>query len=194
MSAPLDIQGFTNRSLGWKAWLPTLDLAQANPAQIAVLEESHPQAKVSQYYLTLIHQPEVLRQRSLAFNAIMYAPGGLSRAERELASAVVSRINECVFCASVHAQRFEQLAKRNEVIAQVFADPYTAGTTPRERVIVQFAIDLTLVPGEIDATSLVPLREQGLGDGEILDLIHAIAIFAWANRLMLNLGEPVWPD
>ncbi|RQO43282.1 peroxidase-related enzyme [Pseudomonas sp. KBW05] len=194
MSAPLDIQGFTNRSLGWKAWLPTLDLAQANPAQIAVLEESHPQAKVSQYYLTLIHQPEVLRQRSLAFNAIMYAPGGLSRAERELASAVVSRINECVFCASVHAQRFEQLAKRNEVIAQVFADPYTAGTTPRERAIVGFAIDLTLVPGEIDAASLVPLREQGLGDGEILDLIHAIAIFAWANRLMLNLGEPVWPD
>jgi uncharacterized peroxidase-related enzyme len=194
MSAPLDIQGFTNRSLGWKAWLPTLDLAQANPAQIAVLEESHPQAKVSQYYLTLIHQPEVLRQRSLAFNAIMYAPGGLSRAERELASAVVSRINECVFCASVHAQRFEQLAKRNEVIAQVFADPYTAGTTPRERAIVRFAIDLTLVPGEIDAASLVPLREQGLGDGEILDLIHAIAIFAWANRLMLNLGEPVWPN
>ncbi|EPM64904.1 hypothetical protein A249_42096 [Pseudomonas syringae pv. actinidiae ICMP 18804] len=24
-------------------------------------------------------------------------------------------------------------------------------------------------------------------------MIHAIAIFAWANRLMLNLGEPVFP-
>jgi len=24
-------------------------------------------------------------------------------------------------------------------------------------------------------------------------LIHAVAIFAWANRLMLNLGEPVFP-
>ena len=71
MSESLDIQGFTNRTLGWKAWLPTLDPAQASPAQQAVLEESHPQAKVSQYYLTLIHQPEVLRQRSLAFNAIM---------------------------------------------------------------------------------------------------------------------------
>jgi len=95
MSESLNIQGFTNRTLGWKAWLPILDPAQASPAQQAVLEESHPQAKVSQYYLTLIHQPEVLRQRSLAFNAIMYAPGGLSRAERELASAVVSRINRC---------------------------------------------------------------------------------------------------
>ena len=26
---------------------------------------------------------------------------------------------------------------------------------------------------------------------EILDLTHAVALFAWANRLMLNLGEPV---
>ncbi|MBK5478211.1 peroxidase-related enzyme [Pseudomonas sp. TH21] len=192
MSEPLDIQGFTNRSLGWKSWLPTLDLAQANPEQVAVLEESHPQAKVSEYYLTLIHQPEVLRQRSLAFNAIMYAPGGLSRAERELASAVVSRVNQCVFCASVHAQRFEQLAKRNDVIAQVFSDPQTAGTMSRERAIVRFAIDLTLAPGEVGAGALRVLREEGLGDGEILDLVHAIAIFAWANRLMLNLGEPVW--
>lgn len=39
---------------------------------------------------------------------------------------------------------------------------------------------------------LALLREQGLDDGQILDLIHAIAIFAWANRLMLNLGEPVF--
>ena len=39
MSESLDIQGFTNRTLGWKAWLPTLDPAQASPAQQAVLEE-----------------------------------------------------------------------------------------------------------------------------------------------------------
>lgn len=192
MSESINIQGFTNQSLGWKAWLPTLDLADASPEQLAVLEESHPQAKTSDYYLTLIHQPHVLRQRSLAFNAIMYAPGGLSRAERELASAVVSRVNQCVFCASVHAQRFEQLAKRNDVIAQVFADPHSAGTSERERAIVQFAIDLTLAPDTLGREQVLALREQGLGDGEILDLIHAIAIFAWANRLMLNLGEPVF--
>lgn len=192
MSEPIRIAGFTNEVLGWKAWLPTVDLTQASPEQTAVLEESHPQAKVSEYYLTLIHQPDILRQRSLAFNAIMYAPGGLSRAERELASAVVSRINSCVYCCSVHAQRFEQLAKRNDVIAQVFADPATAGTTPRERAIVQFSIDLTVDPASIGGAQIQSLREHGLEEGPILDLIHAISIFAWANRLMLNLGEPVY--
>lgn len=192
MSEPIRIAGFTNEVLGWKAWLPTVSVDQATPEQTAVLEESHPQAKVSDYYLTLIHQPEILRQRSLAFNAIMYAPGGLSRAERELASAVVSRINHCVYCCSVHAQRFEQLAKRNDVIAEVFADPATAGTTPRERAIVQFSIDLTVDPANISAANIAALREHGLEEGPILDLIHAISIFAWANRLMLNLGEPVY--
>ncbi|WP_439894536.1 peroxidase-related enzyme [Pseudomonas syringae] len=194
MSELIESNGFTNQVLGWKAWLPTVDLNSATPEQLAVLEESHPQAKTSDYYLTLAHHPAILRQRSQAFNAIMYAPGGLSRAERELASTVVSRINRCVYCASVHAQRFEQLAKRNNVIAQVFADPATAGTNDRERAIVRFAIDLTLEPASLNAGSISALREQGLDDAQILDLIHAISIFAWANRLMLNLGEPVFPE
>jgi uncharacterized peroxidase-related enzyme len=90
----------------------------------------------------------------------------------------------------VHAQRFEQLAKRDDVIEQVFNDPLTAGTSERETAIVQFSIDLTLEPGVVEPRQLRVLREAGLSDDEILDLIHSIAIFAWANRLMLNLGEP----
>ena len=128
---PLRIQGFTSATLGWKAWLPTLPLEQATPRQLEILKTSHPKATSSDYYMTLIWQPEILEQRSIVFNAIMYAPGGLSRAERELASTVVSRVNGCVYCGSVHAQRFEQLAKRNDVISQVFEEPASAGTTAR---------------------------------------------------------------
>ncbi len=190
---PVRVKGFTSESLEWKAWLPVLDLAVATPAQLAVLETSHPKAKTSDYYRLLSHQPRILEERSTVFNAIMYAPGGLSRAERELASAVVSRINGCVYCASVHAQRFEQLTKRNDAIVQVFDDPHTAGTNARERAIVQASIALTLEPGRFGAAQLQGVRDAGLSALEQLDLIHAVAIFAWANRLMLNLGEPVYP-
>jgi uncharacterized peroxidase-related enzyme len=193
MSEIFRIKGFTNETLDWKAWLDVVDLNAASPQQIAILEESHPKAKESDYYLFLAHQPEILRQRSAAFNAIMYAPGGMPRAERELSTAVVSRINGCVFCASVHAQRFEQLAKRNDTIKQVFEDPQTAGTTDRERAIVQFSIELTESPDAVSARSIQGLKDAGLSDAEILDLIHSVAIFAWAKRLMLNLGEPVFP-
>jgi len=194
MSDIIRSHGFTNESLEWDAWLDVVDLDQATTDQIAVLEESHPKAKVSDYYRFLVHQPEILRQRSAAFNAIMYAPGGLPRAERELSTTVVSRLNGCVYCASVHAQRFEQLARRNDVIRQVFADPHSAGTTKREEAIARFSAALTERPDEIEAAQLQALREAGLTDAEMLDLIHSIAIFAWANRLMLNLGEPVFPE
>ncbi|WCM24295.1 peroxidase-related enzyme [Paraburkholderia bryophila] len=186
--------GFTAETLDWTAWLDTVTLDSASPEQTAVLETSHPKAKTSDYYLLLVHEPEILRQRSGAFNSIMYAPGGLSRAERELASTVVSRVNGCVYCASVHAQRFAQLARRNDVIDQIFADPATAGTIERERAIVRFSIDLTLQPDAIGRDALDALREVGLTPAEILDLSHTVAIFAWANRLMLTLGEPVFPQ
>jgi len=192
MSDLIEINGFTNATLGWKAWLDVVKLDSATPEQIAVLEESHPKAKVSDYYLFLVHQPEVLKQRSIAFNAIMYAPGGMPRAERELGATVVSRINGCVYCASVHAQRFEQLAKRNDAITEVFKDPHTAGTSAREHAIVDFSIALTNQPNEISPARLQALKDVGLTEIEILDLIHSVAIFAWANRLMLNLGEPVF--
>ncbi|WP_251864913.1 CMD domain protein [Achromobacter sp. Marseille-Q4962] len=193
LGAVIKAHGFTNETLEWKAWLDVVDLDKATPEQIAVLEESHPKAKVSDYYLFLVHQPEILRQRSTAFNAIMYAPGGMARAERELGATVVSRVNGCVYCASVHAQRFEQLAKRNDVIAQVFEDPATAGITEREKAIARFSIQITQAPASVNADSVQALKDVGLNEAEILDLLHSDAIFAWANRLMLNLGEPVFP-
>ena len=187
---PIRIRGFTNESLQWHSWLHPVDIAQATPEQLAVLDESHPQARTSAYYLTLVHQPRMLQHRSLAYNAIMYASGGLPRAERELGALVVSVTNGCVYCTSVHAQRYAQLARRIDTVEQVFTDPSTAGSTPRERAIASFAQALTLDPSGLGSADLADLRALGMGDEDLIDLTHAVAIFGWANRLMHNLGEP----
>ncbi|MCA1670451.1 MAG: carboxymuconolactone decarboxylase family protein [Thermomicrobia bacterium] len=61
------------------------------------------------------------------------------------------------------------------------------------------AVAASLVNGCVYCTSvharryLAPLRAAGLSDMEILDVTHATAIFAWANRLMQTLGEGVPP-
>jgi uncharacterized peroxidase-related enzyme len=194
LGSAIKIKGFTNEVLDWKSWLDILVIDAATEEQLAVLKESHPKATTSDYYLTLVHQPEILKQRSIAFNAIMYAPGGLSRAERELGATVVSRVNGCVYCASVHAQRFEQLGKRNDAIVQVFEDPYLITTNTRDKAISDFSIQLTLEPEKVNAKSIQALTDVGMSMEEVLDLIHSVAIFAWANRLMLNLGEPSQPS
>jgi uncharacterized peroxidase-related enzyme len=181
---------FTSRKLDWLAWLAPLPLEAATPEQLAVLDESGPTARESAYYLTLVHEPEVLRRRSETYNAVMYAPGGLPRAEREMAALAVSIVNGCHYCASVHADRLVQLSKRPELCEWIFDDPYSEKLSARERAITTFAVRLTTAPEQVGAEDLAPLREQGLNDAQVLDLIHVSAIFAWANRLMLTLGEP----
>lgn len=191
---PICINGFTDETLDWRAWLPPVALASATPEQIAALDAMSPTAKTSAYFLLLAHQPKMLLERSIAFNAIMFAPGGLPRAERELGATVESRLNGCVYCTSVHAQRFEQLARRDDVIRQLFADPASAGTSEREQAIIRFSAALALDPTSVDAEHVRALRAAGLDDGEIFDLVNAVALFAWANRLMLNLGEAIRAD
>lgn len=190
----IEKNGFTNATLGWKAWLDVVDVEKATPKQIEVLEASHPQAKTSDYYLLLVHEPEILEHRSTTYNAIMYAPGGLTRADRELGALTVSRINGCVYCASVHAQRFEQLAKRHQIVADIFDNPDTAGDSERDKAIIRLATELTENPSSFSEARIQELKNLGLENKEILDLIHSVAIFGWANRLMLNLGEAVHLD
>jgi uncharacterized peroxidase-related enzyme len=189
MSAAL--KDFTLDPVDWRSWLETIDLGDATAEQIAVLEESTPTAKTSAYYLLLVRDVAVLRQRSRLFNAVMYGQKGLSRAERELASVAVSRINGCVYCAAIHGQRYTQLTKQPEIIQRIFDEGVETELSPRARAIVDYAVKLTDTPNQMVSTDLAPLRQVGLSDLEILDLTHVTAMFAWANRLLQTLGEPV---
>jgi uncharacterized peroxidase-related enzyme len=187
--------GFTTDELAWVSWLQTIDVEEATPEQIAVLEESNARAKTSPYYLTLIHDTEALRQRSRLYNAILYGREGLPRAERELSTVAVSRINGCPYCASVHSRVYIQLSKQPEIIQSIFEHGVDEAELPlRERALVEYAAKLTRQPTKMSAADLEPLRAAGLSELEILDATHAIAMFAWANRLMQTLGEPTVKD
>jgi uncharacterized peroxidase-related enzyme len=182
---------FTLDPVDWVAWLDILDLADATPEQIAVLEESTPTAKTSPYYLLLVQDVAVLRQRSRLFNAVMYGQKGLPRADRELASVAVSRINGCIYCAAIHSQRYAQLTKQPDLIRRILEEGVATELPLRARAIVDYSVKLTNAPHLATADDLTPLRNAGLSELEILDLTHVIAMFAWANRLLQTLGEPV---
>ncbi len=182
--------GFTADSLDWEAWAPTLDIAQASAEQLAILDASHASARTSPYYLLLVQEPAVLRERSKLFNTIMYGPRGASRAEREFASVIESRINGCPYCASVHAQRWAQLKGDPALMARILAEGVEVEMPPRLRAIADFAARLSATPPAAGVKDIAQLRAQGLNDAEILDIAAAVAMFAWANRLMQTLGEP----
>jgi uncharacterized peroxidase-related enzyme len=61
--------------------------------------------------------------------------------------------------------------------------------SPRDAAIYHVARRLSATPSQATTEDMVALREAGLDDVEIIDLIHAISIFGWANRLMHVLGH-----
>lgn len=191
MSKPM--RDFTHGELEWSPWLAPLDLEAATQAQREALKITPSSRPVGAYSLVLAHDPEALNQRSPLYNAIMFGARGLPRAERELGAVAASRINGCAYCASVHAKRFTDLTKQPEVMALIQADGVEAALDARHKAIVDYAAKLTHDPAAVGAGDIAPLRAAGLSDLEILDLTHAVAMFAWANRLMQTLGAPVEP-
>ncbi|MBK1840594.1 peroxidase-related enzyme [Azospirillum sp. YIM B02556] len=183
--------GFTTDALDWKPWLPPVVLEEASEEQRVALAVTPSNTAIGAYSLVLAHEPEALLHRTPLFNGIMYAPRGLPRAERELATAVESVLNGCVYCASVHARRFVELTGGREAVEALFAQGIAGLDDRRQQAISVAAARLTATPASLAAGDITDLRRAGLQDGEILDLVLAVAIFAWANRLMLSLGEPV---
>lgn len=53
------------------------------------------------------------------------------------------------------------------------------------------AEDAVLKPACVKPEHMKALREAGLDDTEIVDLILSSALLGWANRLMHVLGDPV---
>ena len=185
------VHDFTTEIPVWKPYVAPLDLAEASAEQLDALKITPSNTKVSDYVLVLAHDVETLKHRSPLFNAVMYNRGGLSRAEREIGAVGASIVNRCIYCAAVHASRYNQLTKDKDVIDAIFSDGVDAEIDPRLKAILSFAVKLSKCPPEANAADMAALVEAGLGEDEILDLILSTSLFGWANRLMHTLGEPV---
>lgn len=184
------IHKFTKIVPQWRPRVKPVDLGKASPAQLEALKITPSNTKVSDYVLVLAHDPETLSVRSPLFNAIMYTRGGLSRAERELGAIGASMVNHCIYCAAVHAARHAQIEKNDAVTDEIFAKGASAELEQRDQAIFQFAIALSKSPSTAGPKEMAALREVGLDETEILDLILSTSLFGWANRLMHVLGDP----
>jgi uncharacterized peroxidase-related enzyme len=117
-------------------------------------------------------------------------------------------VNDCVYCASVHARKAEQRTHRTQDVDRMLAidldrdadwvatdvRALAAGQDDRWTVLIETAARLAALVPQFDDEDAARLRELGLDELELVDHVASTAFFGWANRLMLTLGEPHWPD
>ncbi|MCG8543768.1 MAG: peroxidase-related enzyme [Alphaproteobacteria bacterium] len=176
------------KPLDWIPHIEPVEIAEATPEQLAAMQVTPSAGKVSPYVRTLAHDPDSYLARTELFNAIMYVDGGLRLQDRELGALGASMHNGCAYCATVHAERHSKYAGSTDAVYALMSGQEDK-LAPRDAAIVDFARDLSRTPPRATTAQVRALYDHGFDDFEMIDLIHAIAIFGWANRLMHVLGR-----
>ena len=183
---------FTQAQLDWLPWLEPFRADALTERQRTALVDAA-RAK-SPYFMLLVRDPDILEARTRADKDIFTNPdAGLPRAERELAAAAASRFNGCIYCASVHSRFAAHFSHRTEDVQRLLDEGVSAELGPRWNAIAAAAVALSSTPVAFGPDHVARLREVGLDNAAIVDVINGAAFFNWANRLMLSLGEPALP-
>lgn len=183
-------EAFTRGKVGWVAWLEPLPREEFTDRHWDGLTD--PKRIDFDYFRLLARDPEVLKARTLTDNDIFYNDvDGLPRAERELSAAVASRVNGCVFCASVHARAAAELSGRADDVDRLLAEGVDADLGERWNAIAEAVSALTVTPIAFGPAHVKLLSDVGLNPTEIIDVVQSGAFFNWANRLMLSVGRAV---
>src|SRR6202795_223007 len=151
---------FTRALLDWLPWLEPLAVEALTDRHMASLVDA---ARVKSPYVRLLaRDPDALEARTRTDKDIFYNPdAGLPRAERELAAAATSRLNGCIYCASVHARHAATYSKRETDVQRLLDDGVTADLGERWNAIVAASVALTATPTTFGPQHEARLRPAG---------------------------------
>lgn len=131
--------------------------------------------------------PPALQHHLDLYMHLMFAPGPLSRREREAIAVTISAANGCAYCVAHHLEALRRYEKDEAVLAAVRDAPDQLAHS-RLRAMLFYARKLTNAPSTMDETQVAALRAEGLSDPEVLRINLITAYFNFVNRIALGLG------
>jgi uncharacterized peroxidase-related enzyme len=143
----------------------------------------------------LAYRPETAEPLSQLADVLLRGDSTLSRGERELIAAWVSRGNECEYCSGSHgATAAAQLPGGAAQVEQTLAGaPADAPVSGKLRALLEIAA-LVRVDGRlVSAEAVARARAEGATDLEIHDTVLIAAAFCMMNRYVDGLATTA-PD
>lgn len=128
------------------------------------------------------------------FEDLMEGSPGLSKAEREMISVVVSMANNCLYCLVAHGFAVRALLKDPVKGDRVTLDYRRAGLDERQLAMLDYAVKITRTPAECSEADIEILRGHGFSDEDIWDIAEVAAMFNFTNRLASATGMMPNPE
>jgi uncharacterized peroxidase-related enzyme len=132
-------------------------------------------------------RPEMSIHMGRFTHAVMYEPGPISPALRELIATYTSSLNNCEFCMRSHAAVTSHLMGE-ETVAAVLTDLDSSPISDAEKSLLRFTRKVTLDSSHVMPEDMSPLREAGWDDAAIYYAITVAALFNFYNRWVSSTG------
>jgi uncharacterized peroxidase-related enzyme len=161
---------------------PYLDLINAAKAN------AEPGSEYWQIWHLLAFRPEMTIHLGRFTHAVMYEPGPIPPALRELIATYTSSLNECQFCMRSHAAVTTQLLNNAELVQQVIDNLETAPIPENEKALLRFVRRVTLASSKITRDDMQSLYVHGWDDAAIYYAITVSALFNFYNRWINSTG------
>jgi len=145
----------------------------------------------------LAFRPEIGAPLGALTDLLLHAPNSLTRAERELIGAHVSRLNGCTFCCNSHAAIAAcQLGDDDALVTEVLANPEHASIPGKLKALLALAGRVQQGGGSVREEDIARARREGVSEVEIHDTVLIAAVFCMFNRYVDGLGAwtPTDPD
>ena len=183
-------------------WITTVPFSQADERlQSAILEQraSYPPEyasavpgliETSDDGIVAAHSlmPEALKHAFATFAACMAPDLPLTRRQHEIIAMVVSAANRTRYCTLSHTEFLRRVTDDDQLATQLASDFRAASLTDAERLMVEYAIQVTRDAARITRDDHARLRAAGFDDVGILQITIIAAWFNYINRVADALG------
>jgi len=132
--------------------------------------------------------PDALYHAFATFGALMAPELPLSRRQHEMIATVVSVTNRCFYCSTSHLEFLRRVTLDEALVSALREDYRTAPIDERDRVMLDYAAQVTRNAGGVTDEHHARLRAAGFDDTGILQITLIAAWFNYINRVADALG------
>lgn len=138
---------------------------------------------VPNHFLVEMNFPEHFNAK-LSATRVLWEAGELSMEEIQHVGVVVSRANNCEYCTAAFCTILNHaLGKEPDYVTQLLEQGAEVVDDQRLRVLLDFCLKANIDPQGVTDAEVDGLRDIGLTDKGIVQLVHLVSDFASYNRL-----------
>ena len=144
------------------------------------------------FFTSQSQRPDILDATWNLIKSLLLS-GSLPRSVKEMIMVTISKQNDCRYCEVTHSGALAALGVPQEQIESCAIDPELKQISSPHKEILLFTLKAAADPRSVNDQDFSTLRDLGLSDQEIMEMIMMAALSnfvnTWADACKINLDQ-----